>query len=138
LGKARLCTKELKKERTMLNNKAYQKPSTLNPCTKWASSKMMQALITNKKSPRVKMVAGNVSKISNGFITASSTANTNATNIAVTILLFSIATPGRMAANINTLTVVMRILYKKFIVLHLSLKDNRIVYKSCIVSSNIL
>ncbi len=79
------------------------------------------------------MVAGNVSKISSGFITASNTANTSATKIAVTILLFSIATPGSIAASINTFTVVMRILYKKFMVLRLSLKDNSNIYKSRIV-----
>ena len=60
------------------------------------------------------MVAGSVNKMSKGLTIASNTANTKATITAVTILLFTISTPGNMAASIKTFTVVMSILYKKF------------------------
>ena len=70
----------------------------------------MQAFITNKKRPRENIVAGRVSKINNGLITASSTAKTNATNTAVAILLLRIAMPGKIAAKIKTLTVLINIL----------------------------
>jgi hypothetical protein len=83
--------------------------------------------MTNKKRPKVKIVAGNVNKISSGFTIASSTANTNATITAVKILLFTIAIPGKIAASIKTFTVVIRILYKKFMMLILSFKDNGII-----------
>lgn len=78
----------------MLNNKACQKLSTLNPPTKCASIKIIQALITKRKSPSVRMVAGNVSKTSNGFITASKKERTTATISAVNISLISM--PGNM------------------------------------------
>ena len=63
---------------------------------------MIQALITNKKRPSVKMVAGNVSMMSSGFTIASSNDNTTATIIAVkksTMLI-----PGKIYARIKTFT----------------------------------
>ena len=110
-----LCTNELKKERKMLKSRAYQKLSTLKPCTKCASIKMMQALITKRNNPSVSMVAGSVSRISRGFINASSSDSTKATTIAVKKLLFTISTPGSMYASINTLTVVISTFNKNFI-----------------------
>lgn len=71
---------------------------------------MIQALITNKKRPSVRMVAGSVSRMSKGFITVSSTANTKATITAVKILLSAISTPGNMAASIKTFTAEINIL----------------------------
>lgn len=78
----------------MLNNMAYQKPLISNPCTKCALMSRIQALITNRNKPSVKMVAGKVSRISKGFTNASSNASTMATTMAVKKLLFTISTPG--------------------------------------------
>lgn len=71
---------------------------------------MMQAFITKRKSPNVRIVAGRVNKMSKGFTIASNTANTNATITAVIILLFTISIPGNIAASIKTFTVVISIL----------------------------
>ena len=71
---------------------------------------MMHAFITNRNRPRVKMVAGKVSNINNGFIIASRKANTSATITAVKIKLLRILIPGKIAASIKTFTVVINIL----------------------------
>lgn len=51
----------------MLKNKAVQNPFTSNPSTKWSHNRMIIALITNKKSPRVKTVTGKVNNTNTGF-----------------------------------------------------------------------
>ncbi len=109
-GKARLCTNELKKDNRMLKSIAAQKLSTLKPCTKCASSKIIHALITKRNSPKVSRVTGKVNKISKGFIIASNTASMSATITAVIILLLTISMPGNIAASIKTLTAVINIL----------------------------
>ena len=50
----------------MLNNTAVQKPSTTNPPTILAQKIMSKAFMTNKNKPNVKMVTGNVKRISKG------------------------------------------------------------------------
>ena len=110
-----LCTNELKKERKMLKSRAYQKLSTLKPCTKCASINIMQALITKRNKPRVRIVAGKVNSISNGLMKASSNASTKATTMAVKKLLFTICTPGKMYASTKTFTVVISTFNKNFI-----------------------
>ena len=94
LGKALLWTKELKKDNKMLNNKASQKPATLNPLTKCSAIKIINALITNKNNPSEKIVTGSVNIINNGLIVASNIANSTATASAVKISLITI--PGRI------------------------------------------
>jgi hypothetical protein len=54
-------------ESSRLKSSAHQNPSTRNPFTNFAASKMISALITKRKSPNVKMVIGNVSMIRMGF-----------------------------------------------------------------------
>lgn len=110
---ALLCTNELKKDSSILNNTAYQKPSTLNPSIKYPAVKMIQALMTNKNNPRVSMVTGRVNIINSGLIVASNIASTTATISAVKISLSLI--PGRIWARINALTVVINIFNKNFI-----------------------
>lgn len=70
----------------MLNISAHQNPSTLNPWTKFAASKIISALITNVKSPKVKMLIGSVRIRSMGLRTAFITPKTSATTRAATKL----------------------------------------------------
>ena len=58
--------------------------------------------MTKRNKPNVKIVAGNVSSINNGFTTASNKERIMATNIAEKISLM--ATPGSIDASIKTLT----------------------------------
>lgn len=95
----------------MLNKKACQKPAILKPSIKYPAVKMMEALITNKNKPSVRMVTGKVSIINSGFTVASKIASIIATISAVKILLISI--PGSMFARINALTVVINIFFSK-------------------------
>lgn len=71
------------KESTKLKISAHQKPSTLNPGISLSASKMITALITNKKRPSVTRVTGMVSKTRMGFTIALSNPNTNENIIAV-------------------------------------------------------
>ena len=96
----------------MLNKSACQKLSTLKPPTKCASIKIMQALIIKRKRPRVRMVAGKVSNISNGFTNPSSKERTTATISAVNISLIKI--PGSIYASIKTFTAHTNILSNHF------------------------
>lgn len=78
----------------MLNNSAYQKPSTENPSMSEDDNKIIIALITRRKSPNVIMVSGivNITKIGltntlrRDIITAANNAVMNE----------STATPGRI------------------------------------------
>jgi hypothetical protein len=58
---------EVSTESRRLNRSAHQKPSTRNPFTNLAASKMINALMTNKKRPNVNRVIGKVSMIRMGF-----------------------------------------------------------------------
>mgnify|MGYP003402225674 FL=1 len=62
----------------------------------------MAALITNRKRPSVKMVAGRVSIMRSGFTIASSNDSTTATIIAVK--KSTIAIPGKIYASTKTFT----------------------------------
>jgi hypothetical protein len=46
------CKREETIDNSILNKSAHQNPSTLNPETILAQSKMISALITNKNNPR--------------------------------------------------------------------------------------
>ena len=64
-----------------LAHKAVQKPATLKPFTKRATSRIIKALITSKNRPKVMNVNGNVNTTKNGLTMAlakpSNTADTN-------------------------------------------------------------
>ena len=62
---------------------AHQKLSTWKPSIRFAVKRMMIALITNKKSPKVKMVMGRVRMTRIGFTKKLSKLSTTATMIAV-------------------------------------------------------
>ena len=83
-------------ERRRLNPIAHQKLSTLNPGTIFAVNKISKPLITNVKSPNVKILIGNVKMISNGFKNALIRPITTAATSAATKL--STWTPGKRYA----------------------------------------
>ena len=66
---------------TMAAKNAVQKPETLNPLTRAATSRIISALMTSRKNPKVTMVSGRVTKMRSGRTTAlanpSSSAETN-------------------------------------------------------------
>lgn len=67
----------------ILNNKAVQKVSTLNPPTILEHNKMINALMANKNNPNVRMVTGNVNNINIGLMNTFNNPKTIATNNAV-------------------------------------------------------
>jgi hypothetical protein len=83
-------------DKMKLNNNAYQNPSTLNPSTILAAIRIISALITKRKKPKVKMVTGIVRMIMIGLTTAFKKDNTAATTKAVRKLFPSILTPGKI------------------------------------------
>ena len=89
-----------KMDRRILNNSAYQNPLTSNPETKASQIKMITALMTKRKSPKVKMVTGKVKMIRMGFTNKFKTISTAATTIAVK--KFATLMPGKMLANTTT------------------------------------
>ncbi len=54
----------------MLAKKAVQKPDTLKPDTTEDTRSIINALITSRKNPNVKIVSGMVSKMTIGLMTA--------------------------------------------------------------------
>ena len=84
----------------MLKNVAVQKPSTTNPPTILAHNIMINALITNKKSPILSSVTGNVSKTISGLMNTLSKESTKATSKEVVKLATD--TPGNNSAMSNT------------------------------------
>lgn len=78
----------------------------------------MITLITNKKSPKVIMVSGRVTKIISGFTIKLSTANTSAKIIAVLIELMDTYGDNTLES-INTATAVIRILITNLIIIFL-------------------
>jgi len=73
---------------------AVNKSETENPRIKWFAIKTMRPLITSRKSPRVRIVAGKVRIIRMGLTIELSSARTTATTKA--IKGDEITTPGRM------------------------------------------
>lgn len=74
---------DLNKDSKMLNISAVKKPLTANPVTSLPANKIIQALITNKNNPNVKIVTGSVNNINNGRINMFNKDMVNATKIAV-------------------------------------------------------
>ena len=83
---------ELTTDRTKLKNNADQKPATKNDGTNALVSKIIKTLITNIKSPKVKIVTGSVRRVSIGFTNAFRTPRTIAAKSAVPKL--GTLTPG--------------------------------------------
>lgn len=55
-------------ESAIENQRAVQKPATLNPGTIFAASKINKALITSENNPRVRSVKGKAINFTTGFI----------------------------------------------------------------------
>ena len=101
-------------DNSKLNNKAYQKPETLNPSISLSQIKIITALITSRKSPKVIIVKGIVRKTNMGFKNVFNIAKTTATIKAV--VKPSTTIPGKKYANIKTTIVEIKSLISKFIV----------------------
>ncbi len=84
---------DCKNDSKTLKIKADQNPDTLKPSTKLPAIKIITALITNRKRPKVKIVAGNVNNINSGFTVIRNNPKTTATHIAE--LSLPTETPGR-------------------------------------------
>ena len=74
---------DCKTDNITLKNKAVQKVSTLNPPTIFVHNKIINALITNKNNPKVRIVTGKVSITNIGLINILSNPRTMATINAV-------------------------------------------------------
>ena len=70
-------------DKIILKIKAVQNESTLKPPTISVQKRIINALITNKNNPKVKMVAGKVNITNIGFINILSNPKTTATIKAV-------------------------------------------------------
>lgn len=101
-------------DKRMLNNNAVQKLLTLNPETKLSANRIILALMTNKKSPKVTMVIGNVNIMKTGLTMAFKRPKTAATIIAVVKL--ATLTPGKKYAKTRTAMAESKILKTKFII----------------------
>lgn len=76
----------------MLNNNAVQNDLTSNPVTISVQSRIMSALMTNKKSPKVKRVTGRVNSTNSGLMKILSNPRTTAT--ITEVMKLSTTTPG--------------------------------------------
>ncbi len=75
----KLWRNELMIDKTMLNIRAHQNPSTVNPVTIFAARRIITALITNVNNPKVKIVIGRVRRRRTGFMNALIIPKTTAT-----------------------------------------------------------
>lgn len=108
-------------DKIILKNKAVQKPSTPKPFTRLEQSIIIAAFITNKNSPNVMNVTGNVSKTSIGFTNKFNKPNTIATTIDV--IKLSTVTPGiKFAINITKIAVTIILIIKPIIFCFCSFK----------------
>lgn len=74
---------DCERDNMILKRKAVQNESTLNPPTILVHNKIINALITNKNKPKVRMVTGNVNMTNIGLINILSKPKTTATINAV-------------------------------------------------------
>ena len=81
-------------ERTMLNNRAHQKPFTSKPDTKKSANNIIIELITIRNKPNVRKVSGMVNNINIGFIVKFNKDKIKATIKAIQKL--SIVTPDKI------------------------------------------
>lgn len=106
-------TSDWQKDKTTLNSSALQKFSTAKPGTSSSQSNIITALITNRNSPKVNIVAGSVKSINTGFTKILSNPKTSATSNAADHPCT--ATPGNKRESISTNIVVNIILIIVFI-----------------------
>jgi len=85
-------------DKTIEKNKAFKKPPTTNPLTKYSANKTIIALITNENNPKVRMVIGNENNCKIGFTIAFKIDKATTTHKADDQL--SIETPG-MITSVN-------------------------------------
>lgn len=71
-------------DKMRLKRRAFTKPPTTKPGTRFATNKTIRALMTKLKSPRVRMVIGSVRIKIIGFMMALTIPKTTETIIAVT------------------------------------------------------
>lgn len=83
---------DCKNDNKTLKINADQNPDTLNPSIKLLAINIITALITNRKRPKVSIVAGRVNNINNGFTVIRNNPKTTATQIAE--LSLPTETPG--------------------------------------------
>lgn len=79
-------------DKTILNIRAHQKESTLNPGTKFAAKRITNALITNVNKPKVRIFIGSVRIRRTGLMIALIMPKTTAATKAATKLVT--CTPG--------------------------------------------
>jgi len=91
-------------ESSMLNPTAHQNPSTLNPPTKASAIKIIRALITRRKRPKVSTVTGSVKISKIGFTKILSNAKIAATTRAVK--KSETSTPPKILDNTRTMIAV--------------------------------
>ena len=89
-------------------------PETPNPATNLSAKRIIIPLMTNKKSPKVRMVAGNVKNIISGLTNKFKIAMTMATINAVPYP--STVTPGIIFANTTTAKAVNASFKKVFMI----------------------
>jgi len=104
---------EVVKVNMILNKRAHQNPFTKKPSTNLDAMIMINALITNKKRPKVKKVIGMVNTIKIGLSIEFNIASTIATSNAV--IKPSTLTPGNKYADIITANDDTRIFKRNFI-----------------------
>ena len=90
-------TADEKTDSMTLKINAHQNPSTLIPSNNLSANKIISALITKRKRPKVTTVIGKVSNTNIGFIIAFRQARTNAKIIAVVIS--EMCTPDNILAS---------------------------------------
>ena len=85
---------KLSTEIKILANKAVQNPETVKPRTKDETSRIISALITSRKKPKVTRVSGRVRITSNGFMMALAKPRSSAeiTNVEVSANLMPLNT----------------------------------------------
>lgn len=71
-------TKKLRTAMKILAKNAVQNPDTLKPDTNEDTRRIISALITSRKNPKVKIVSGMVSKMTTGLMIALAKPSSNA------------------------------------------------------------
>lgn len=116
-------------DKTIEKNKAFKKPFTTNPLTKYSASKTIIALITKENKPKVNMVIGNEKICKIGFTIAFNTAKATTTQRADDQL--SILTPGiKYSVNITKIVETINLIIKFIFVVFKkrTLRNSNVLY----------
>lgn len=105
--------KDCRIDNRMLKIKAVQKPFTPNPSINLSANRMINAFITKRNNPKVKMVTGSVKIIKIGLTNRLRIAKTKATIMAPRYP--STLTPPKRCAKIKTARALIKSLIKRFI-----------------------